>query len=149
MKSRVNLWIIASVIISDDTAPLTGCFFYVNSKLRQQFTIRVLGRSPRRKGSGKRRRRLERGEGFPLLYKNQQHSFYKTRILRNEVPAHHGSCSPGCYTLIRSLLKGTLRSIQVHWCTSRRNRLQPASCACRPTDNSKGCRVIGSLFLYY
>ena len=34
-----------------------------NSKLRQQFTIRVLGRSPRRRGSGKRHRRLERREG--------------------------------------------------------------------------------------
>ena len=93
MKSRVNLWIIASVIISDDTAPLTGCFFYVNSKLRQQFSMRVLGRSSRRKGSGKRRRRLKRGEDFPLLYKNQQHSFYKAFILRNEVSEDYGTHS--------------------------------------------------------
>ena len=40
----------------------------VNSKLRQQFTSRVLGRSPRRMGCGENAQRLNPGERlFPSL----------------------------------------------------------------------------------
>ena len=51
-------------------------------------------RPPRRKGSGKRRRRLERGEGFPLIYKNQQHSFYRHVLIEKDYP-HHGAVAFG------------------------------------------------------
>ena len=39
----------------------------VKKSIIKYYSMRVLGQSPRRRGSGKRRRRLERGEGFPLL----------------------------------------------------------------------------------
>ena len=40
----------------------------VNSKLRQQFTYRLLGRSPRRMGCGENAQRLNQGERlFPSL----------------------------------------------------------------------------------
>ena len=51
-------------------------------------------RPPRRRGSGKRRRRLERGEGIPLLYKNQQHSFYRHVLIEKNYP-HHGAVAFG------------------------------------------------------
>ena len=48
----------------------------VNSKLRQQFTSRVLGRSPRRMGCGENAQRVEpRGKAFPLIIINSINHF--------------------------------------------------------------------------
>lgn len=58
------------------------------------FVGRYGAASPVRRGSGKRQRRLERGEDFPLIYKNQQHSFYRHVLIEKNYP-HHGAVAFG------------------------------------------------------
>ena len=65
--------------------------------MRQQFTFRVLGRSPRRKGCGEDRSRAEpRGKAFPLIIQD----FYNANGIKCEVVNKIGAGRPDVVDLI-------------------------------------------------